>query len=61
MRVIPRDGESFEGMLKRFRSGVEREGVLREAKRRQRFMSKSEENRLRERRAIRRMRSRAKR
>jgi small subunit ribosomal protein S21 len=32
-----RDGESFEGALKRFTRQIQREGILSEAKRRQRY------------------------
>jgi small subunit ribosomal protein S21 len=39
--VVPREGESFEQMLRRFKSGVERAGILRELKRKRYFRPKS--------------------
>ena len=46
-----RDGETFESLLKRFRVGVERQGILRDFRRHQAFMSKSQKARLKARKA----------
>jgi small subunit ribosomal protein S21 len=54
LQVTPRDGESFESLLRRFKTGVEKEGVLREFRRRQRFVSKSQEERAKAKKAARR-------
>jgi len=43
--VIARPGEAFEGLLRRFKSGVEREGILGDYKRHQTFMSCGEKTR----------------
>lgn len=53
VQVRLRDGETFEGMLKRFKVGVERQGVLREFRKHQTFMSKSEKARLKAKKAAR--------
>lgn len=37
MQVVLREGESFEALVKRFKAGVEREGILRDFKRKRRF------------------------
>ena len=44
--VQARDGESGEAMISRFTKQVQRDGVLREFKRRRHFVSKSEQRRL---------------
>lgn len=54
--VERREGESFEALLKRFRSSVARAGVIAEYKRHQAFVSKSERARARLRRALRKQR-----
>ncbi len=41
MEVVSREGESFEQMLRRFKTGVERSGILRELKRKRFFRPKS--------------------
>ncbi|HWQ27469.1 MAG TPA: 30S ribosomal protein S21 [Dehalococcoidia bacterium] len=56
LMVELREGESPENLLRRFRSMVEREGVLREAKARRRFVSNGEIKRQAKRRAMRRAR-----
>jgi small subunit ribosomal protein S21 len=43
--VTPRDGESAEALITRFTKLVQRDGVLREFKRRRHFISKSEQRR----------------
>ncbi len=45
MRVTLREGETFESLLKRFRSGVTRHGIISEFKRHQSFVSKSQKER----------------
>ncbi len=51
MQVKMREGENFENMLKRFKSGVAKQGILRDAKRHQAFMSRGERQRLKARKA----------
>jgi small subunit ribosomal protein S21 len=41
MDVTSRDGESFEQLLRRFKTGVERAGILRDLKRKRYFRPKS--------------------
>ncbi len=53
MRVILRDGESFESLLKRFRSGVSKHGIISDFKRHQTFMSKAQKARAKEKKAAR--------
>ena len=43
--VILHEGESAESLINRFRSGVQRSGILREIKRRRYFRSKSQKAR----------------
>ncbi len=40
-----RDGENFESLLKRFRSGVAKHGIISDFKRHQTFMSKAQKAR----------------
>jgi small subunit ribosomal protein S21 len=47
-----RDGESFEGLFRRFRKGVQNAGTLKEVKKRRFFVSKSEQRRRAKRKAI---------
>ena len=61
MQVRQRDGETFEGMLRRFKSAVERQGILREYKRHQTFLSRAEKARVKAKRAQRRHLRRARR
>jgi ribosomal protein S21 len=49
-----RDGESQEHLLTRFRQSVQRDGILREAKMKRHFISKSEAKRLAQAKAARR-------
>ena len=42
MHVALRPGESFEQLLKRFRAGVARDGIISEYKRHTAFMSRSQ-------------------
>jgi ribosomal protein S21 len=53
MQVKLRTGESFESMLRRFKSGVEQTGIIREYKRHQSFMSRGERTRAKAKRALR--------
>jgi small subunit ribosomal protein S21 len=57
-RVVSRDGESPESLLRRFRKKVTQDGILSEVKKRRFHVSKSEERRLARRKAIRRERKR---
>jgi len=57
-KVVLRDGESQENLLKRFRKKVTRDGVLSAAKRKRFFVSKSEQRRIAQRKAVRRERRR---
>jgi ribosomal protein S21 len=51
-----RDGESAEGMLKRFQTSMQRSGILRDLRNRRFFRSKGEQTRLDKARSIRRLR-----
>jgi ribosomal protein S21 len=42
MHVEPRDGESFDQMLRRFKTGIDKSGILREYKRKRYFKTNSE-------------------
>jgi small subunit ribosomal protein S21 len=57
-RVVLQDGESQESLLKRFRKKVTRDGVLSTVKKKRFFVSKSEQRRIAQRKAIRRERRR---
>jgi small subunit ribosomal protein S21 len=56
--VMLRDGESPEALLRRFRRKVQRAGILRDARKKRWFMSKSEQRRIAKRKAIRKHRKR---
>lgn len=58
MRVTLRDGENFESLLKRFRAGVAKHGIISEFKRHQTFMSKAQKVRAKEKKAARKRASR---
>ena len=60
-RVELRDGESQEKLLRRFRKAVTRSGVLSEVRKRRWFVSKNEQRRMEDKKAIRRHRKRARR
>jgi len=53
-----REGETQEHLLSRFRQQIQRDGILREAKKRRHFISKSEARRLARAKAMRRIRNR---
>lgn len=59
MFVELKDGESQERLLARFRQAVQRDGILREARKKRHFVSKSEARRLARAKATRRARKRA--
>jgi small subunit ribosomal protein S21 len=42
MHVEPRDGESFDQMLRRFKTSIDKSGILREYKRKRYFKTNSE-------------------
>ena len=42
MHVEVREGEPFDQLLRRFKTGIEKAGILREYKRKQRFKSAGE-------------------
>jgi small subunit ribosomal protein S21 len=58
--VERREGESQDQLLSRFRTLVQRTGILREIKKRRHFVSKSEARRMAQARAARRARKRNK-
>lgn len=60
-KVELRDGESQEKLLRRFRKVVTRSGVLSEVRKRRWFVSKNEQRRMEDKKAIRRHRKRARR
>ena len=57
-KVVGRQGESPEGLLKRFRKSVTQDGILSTVKQKRFFISKSEQKRIARRKAIRRERRR---
>jgi len=58
-KVKLRDGESQDRLLRRFRKVVIRSGVLSEVRKRRWFVSKSEQRRIERKKAIRRIKKRA--
>lgn len=58
MQVTARPGEAFDSLLRRFKSAVEREGILGDYKRHQTFMSRGEKARAKLKRAERKRRTR---
>jgi len=58
VQVTVRPGETFDSLLRRFKSGVEREGILGDYKRHQTFMSRGEKARAKLKRAERKRRTR---
>lgn len=57
-KVVLREGESQEGLLKRFRKSVMQERILSEVRRKRWYISPSEKRRIQKQRAIRRARRR---
>jgi small subunit ribosomal protein S21 len=60
-KVKLKDGESQQQLLRRFRKKVTRSGVMSEVRKRRWFVSKSEQRRMDEKKAIRRIRKRERR
>jgi small subunit ribosomal protein S21 len=58
-KVKLRDGESQDKLLRRFRKSVIRSGVLSEVRKRRWFVSKSEQRRMERKKAIRRIKKKA--
>ena len=54
MFVVARPGETFEELCRRFKIGMERAGILREYRRRRRFIPDHERRRLKVQKALRR-------
>lgn len=57
-RVILREGESQQQLLRRFRKKIIRSGVMSEFRKRRWFVSRSEQRRMDEKKAIRRIKKR---
>lgn len=55
MQVVLREGENFESLLRRFKSAVEHNGIIKDYKRHQAFMSRAERARAKAKRAERRL------
>lgn len=60
-RVKLKDGESQQQLLRRFRKKVTRSGVMSEVRKRRWFVSRSEQRRMDEKKAIRRLKKRERR
>jgi len=58
-KVVLRDGESPQQLLRRFRKKVTRSGVMSEVRKRRWFISKNEQRRIEKKKAIRKQRKRA--
>ena len=58
-KVILRDGESQQKLLQRFRKKVTRSGLMSEVRKRRWFVSKNEQRRMDDKKAIRRLKKRA--
>jgi small subunit ribosomal protein S21 len=58
-KVVLREGESQDKLLRRFRKKVIRSGVMSEVRKRRWFVSKNEQRRMDDKKAIRRMKKRA--
>ena len=58
-KVVIRDGESQQQLLRRFRKKVTRSGVMSEVRKRRWFVSKNEQRRMDDKKAIRRLKKRA--
>jgi small subunit ribosomal protein S21 len=57
-KVVLRDGESQQKLLQRFRKKVTRSGLMSEVRKRRWFVSRSEQRRMDEKKAIRRLKKR---
>jgi small subunit ribosomal protein S21 len=60
-KVVLREGESQDKLLRRFRKKIIRSGVMSEVRKRRWFVSKNEQRRMDDKKAIRRMKKRARR
>ena len=60
-KVILREGESQDKLLRRFRKKIIRSGLMSEVRKRRWFVSKNEQRRMDDKKAIRRMKKRARR
>ena len=60
-KVVLREGESQDKLLRRFRKKVTRSGIMSEVRKRRWFVSKNEQRRMDEKKAIRRYKKRARR
>ena len=58
-KVVLRDGESQDKLLRRFRKKIIRSGLMSEVRKRRWFVSKNEQRRMDDKKAIRRMKKRA--
>jgi small subunit ribosomal protein S21 len=58
-KVVLREGETQQQLLRRFRKKVTRSGLMSEVRKRRWFVSRSEQRRMEEKKAIRRIRKRA--
>ena len=58
-KVVLRDGESQQKLLGRFRKKVIRSGIMSEVRKRRWFVSKNEQRRMDDKKAIRRLKKRA--
>ena len=58
-KVILREGESQDKLLRRFRKKIIRSGLMSEVRKRRWFVSKNEQRRMDDKKAIRRMKKRA--
>ena len=58
-KVVIREGESQQQLLRRFRKKVIRSGVMSEVRKRRWFVSKNEQRRMDDKKAIRRIKKRA--
>ena len=58
-KVVLREGESQQKLLQRFRKKVTRSGLLSEVRKRRWFVSKNEQRRMDDKKAIRRLKKRA--
>ena len=60
-KVVLREGESQDKLLRRFRKKIIRSGLMSEVRKRRWFVSKNEQRRMDDKKAIRRMKKRARR
>ena len=60
-KVVLREGESQDKLLRRFRKKIIRSGLMSEVRKRRWFISKNEQRRMDDKKAIRRMKKRARR